>query len=91
MTVAVKDAGEGFIIRSTQIYPVSDDIEIRPRIRRKVNIRHQLKVVVPVFCVGPDGIHLLGCVNQVWVVGLSSTAAILCLSRQAGKVQNHQQ
>ena len=65
------------------IYPITDDIEICSRVGLKVNIHHEFKVFVPVIGLGANCIHLLGCVDQVWVVRLPGSATILCLDHSA--------
>jgi hypothetical protein len=87
LAVAVKNTGERFVIPT---YKVSNDIEICSREATQVNIRHQLKVLVPVFLVEADFIHLLGRVDQIGIIRLSRATAVLGLGGQADKTKRNQ-
>jgi len=56
MTVAVKNTSEEDVL-------TPNNIERSSRISTQINIRHQLKVLIPVLFIQPNTVHLLGCVN----------------------------
>ena len=74
MAVTVKHACERFILH---IRPVTNNIEIRPGISSQVNVFHELKVLVPVSRMNPDGVHLLRCIDLIGIVRLSRPTAVL--------------
>ena len=56
----------------------------------QINIGHQREVLAPVFLMQANLIHLLGCVDQVRIVRLSSAAAVLGMGWEAEKANCNQ-